>query len=165
MNLTDFVAEAAGCGPCVGVHPQISSPLAPPDRVELRTISAAHATTLDGLFDAFAEAWDFPPWFGRNGGAFDDFMRDWDNMIDAAQGKPSAPGYLTDVRDAHLLLSEEPDAFPWFVNCIPFYREYYRDQEDPTAAFGLLLSAPTPRLDKVRERWLYAGVEVASINV
>ncbi|MEE3062827.1 MAG: barstar family protein [Actinomycetota bacterium] len=35
-------------------------------------------------FEAFAKFWDFPPWFGRNHAAFDDFMRDLDNMTNKA---------------------------------------------------------------------------------
>jgi hypothetical protein len=40
-----------------------------------------------------------PPWFGRNGPAFDDFMRDLDNMIDTELGNPPAPGYLTEITE------------------------------------------------------------------
>ena len=60
---------------------EISSPVMPPAGVELRTIDGTHTKTLDTLCDAFAEAWHFPPWFGRNGHAFDDFLRGLDNMV------------------------------------------------------------------------------------
>ncbi|MEE6177543.1 barstar family protein [Mycobacterium sp. 050134] len=102
---------------------------------------------LDTLYDAFAAVWHFPPWFGRNYAAFDDFIRDLDNMIDAALGKPPAGGYLTEVVDADQLLVDEPQVFPWFVERVDFYRGYYRDEADPPAAFGLLLSGSLRRTE------------------
>lgn len=165
MNLDEFLAQAAEHGPCVGVHPETPSPLAPPAGVEVRTIAGARTKTLDALFDAFAEAWHFPPWFGRNRDAFDDCMRDFDNLINTSTGKPPAPGYLTDITDAHLLLVEQPDLFPWFANTMPFYRDYYRDEASPPAAFGLLLSAPADQFHEVRERWLTVGIQIAAVSV
>lgn len=97
--------------------------------------------------------------------AFNDFMRDLDNMINTAEGKPLAPGYLTAITDAHLLLIDQPEAFSWFAKKIEFYRNYYRDEADPPAAFGLMLSAPTSELDAVRERWKTAGTDVVIVTV
>ena len=91
-------------------------------------------------------------------------LRDFDNLINTASGKPAAPGYLTDITDAHLILTEQPDLFPWFAEIMPFYRDYYRDEADPPAAFALLLSAPAGRLDEVRERWLAVGAQVATVT-
>lgn len=106
----------------------------------------------------------FPPWFGRNPNALNDFMRDLDNMIDTALGKPPAPGYLTEIVNAQLLFADEPEAYPYFARCIPFYRDYYRDEASPTAAFGLVLSVPSERVDQVRARWLAAGCAVATVG-
>jgi hypothetical protein len=132
---------------------------------EIRTIDGAHTRNRDALYDAFAEAWHFPPWFGRNMDAFDDVMRDLDNMVNTATGKPRASGYLTVVTNAHLILVEQPELFSWFANTIPFYRDHYRDELSPPAVFGSLLAAPTDRLQEVRERCLSVGVEVAEVNV
>jgi hypothetical protein len=165
MNLDEFLSQAAHQGTCVGIHAETPSLLAPPAGVELRTIDGARTKTLDALYDSFAEAWHFPPWFGRNKDAFNDFMRDLDNMIDTALGKPPAPGYLTEITDAQLLLVEQPGAFPWFAKKMPFYRDYYRNEASPSAAFGLLLSAPSDQLHEVRERWQTAGVQVAAVAV
>jgi RNAse (barnase) inhibitor barstar len=59
----------------------------PPAGFEVRTIDGVHNKNLDALFDASAEAWHFPPWFGRNRDAFDDVMRDLDNMVNTATDK------------------------------------------------------------------------------
>ena len=164
MNLDEFLSRARDHGPCVGIH-QTSTAARPPAGVELRTIDGAHTKTLDALFDAFAEAWHFPPWFGRNKDAFNDFMRDLDNMVNTATGRPPASGYLTDITDAHLVLADQPDAFSWFAKKMPFYRDYYRDEASPPAAFGLLLSAPPDQLHEIRERWLTAAIPVATVTI
>lgn len=165
MNLDEFLAAAREHGSCVGLHPATSATPTPPTGVELRIIEGAQTKTLDALYDAFAEAWHFPPWFGRNAAAFDDFMRDLDNMINTASGKPPAPGYLTQITDAHLILVDQPDAFAWFANSMPFYRDYYRDEASPPAAFGLILSVLPDHLDEVRERWLTAGIPIAAVAI
>ena len=164
MNLEEFLGHAGDFGPCVGIRPEAPIASTLPVGYELRTIHGLCTKTLGALYDSFAEVWHFPPWFGRNMDAFDDFMRDLDNMINTADGKPPAPGYFTDITDAHLVLADQPDAFSWFAKCIPFYRDYYRHEADPPAAFGLLLSAPPEQLNNVRERWLAADVPVVSVE-
>ncbi|WP_162465036.1 MULTISPECIES: barstar family protein [unclassified Mycolicibacterium] len=157
MNVNDFVEQAGGNGPCIAFLTPPATPVVPPDGVELRTVDGARIPTLKALFDVFAAAWHFPAWFGRNPAAFDDFMCDLDNMIDVALGKPPARGYLTEVTNAHLLFVDQPDVLPWFSRHVVIYRDYYRDQASPTAAFGLLLTAPDANLDEVRAQWAAAG--------
>jgi hypothetical protein len=164
VNLDEFLSQAGDHGPCVGIRPAVSKAVAPPTGVELRTIDGEHTKTLDALYDAFAEAWHFPPWFGRNKDAFNDFMRDLDNMVNTATGRPPAPGYLTDVTNAHLILADQPEAFSWFAKKMPFYRDYYRDEASPSAAFGLLLSAPPDQLHEVRQRWQSVGIPIATVT-
>nr|WP_066914426.1 barstar family protein [Mycobacterium interjectum] len=165
VNLEQFISHAAAHGACVGILGETTVPLAPPKGFELRKIEGSHTKTRDALYDAFAEAWHFPPWFGRNMDAFDDVMRDLDNIVTTATGRPQASGYLTLITNAHLILAEQPDLFSWFANTVPFYRDYYRDELSPPAAFGLLLSAPAAHADDVRERWQSVGVQVAQVNV
>jgi hypothetical protein len=165
VNLDEFLSQAGEHGPCVGIHTETSSPMVPPDGVELRTIDGAHTKTLDALFDAFAEAWHFPAWFGRNKDAFNDFVRDLDTMVNTATGRPPASGYLTDITNAHLVLADEPEAFSWFAKRLPIYRDYYRDEASPPAAFGLLLSIPSTQLHKVSERWLAVDIPVVAVMV
>ena len=165
MQLEGFLSQVAGDGPCVAVHSNKSLVLVAPAGYEVRAIDGVKTKTLNALFDAFAEAWHFPPSFTcyRSAGAFDDWMRDFDNLTNPALDRPRASGYLTEVCNAHLLLTEEPEAFSWFANHIPFYRDYYRDGLDPPAAFALLLSVPDDQLEAVRARWLAAGVQVPTV--
>jgi hypothetical protein len=97
--------------------------------------------------------------------AFDDVMRDLDNLMDTATGRPPALAYLTNIINAHLLLIDQYAVFPWFASLATYYRDFYRDEADTRAAFAFLLSAPADRLDEVCERWISAGVEVATVLV
>ncbi|MEZ0350839.1 barstar family protein [Mycobacterium sp. pR1184] len=164
-SLEQFLTHALDGEPCVAVRLETPTPLLPPPGVEFRTVDGVDTRTLNALFDAFAKVWDFPPWFGRNYAAFDDFMRDLDNTTNKALEKPHARAYLNEVTHSHLLLVEEPEVFSWFANAMSFYRDYYRDELRPPAAFGLLLSAPPDKLLEVRERWLSVGVEVAELSI
>jgi hypothetical protein len=165
VNLDEFLLQAGDHGPCVGIRADTSSLVLPPTGVELRTVNGAQTKTLAGLFDAFSQAWHFPSWFGRNAHAFDDFMRDLDTMVNTATGRPPARGYLTYICNAHLILVGQPESFSWFAGCMPFYRDYYRDEASPPAAFGLLLSAPPDQLGEVRERWTSAGIPLPTVTV
>jgi hypothetical protein len=166
VNLDEFLSQA-GDRPCVGVHAETPGSLAVPASIEVRIIDGARTNTLYALFDAFAEVWHFPPRFAQhhNNDAFDDWMRDFDNLTNPALDKPPATGYLTEITNAHSLLVEQPEAFSWFANSIPFYRDSYRDEADPPAAFGLLRSTPASKLNEVRTRWVSVGIQVATITV
>jgi hypothetical protein len=163
VKLDEFLLHALGGQSCVAIRKETPSPLLPPAGVEFRTVDGADAKSLDALVDAFAKVWHFPPWFGHNYAAFDDFMRDLDNLTNETLEKPPARGYLTEVTRSHLLLAEEPKVFSWFAKKIVFYRDYYRDELSPPAAFGLLLSAPANKVREVRERWLSVGVQIAEV--
>jgi barstar (barnase inhibitor) len=164
MNLNEFLVQAGGYGPCIGLLPPSPAPLTPPPGVELRTMDGASITDFGTLLGAFAGAWQFPSSFRPNPNAFNDFMRDLDGMIDVAFGRPPALGYLTEVTDAHLLLVNDPETFKWLADHIPFYRDYYRDEADPAASFGLLLSAPAEHLVEVRNRLAGTDAEAAPFD-
>ncbi len=166
MNLEEFLRAAGDHGPCVGLL-LTPAPSTPPDGVEFRSVDALHIGTLDGLFDAFAEAWDFPDSFviSRNRDAFNDWMRDFDNLTNPSLSDPHARAYLTELRNAHLFLTGQDETFSWFANAMSLYRRYYRDGAEPPAAFGLLLSAPPNRLVEVQNRWLQAGAQVTTVAV
>jgi Barstar (barnase inhibitor) len=83
--------------------------------------------------------------FGRNASAFDDFLRDLDNMVNTATGRPPAPAYLTVINNAHLVLADQPEAFSWFAGCMPFYRDYYRAATKPVPQPLSACYCPHPR--------------------
>jgi hypothetical protein len=166
MDLDEFLCQAGGHGPCVGVLAVPAAALVVPSGFELRQIDGGQIATLEQLYDAFSHAWRFPPSFVhyRNLDAFNDWMRDFDNLCNPALDRPPAAGYLTLITNAHCLLADEPDVFAWFADHMGFYRDYYRDDLDPAAAFGLLLSAPEGHLDTIRVRWRSAGVQTVTVT-
>ncbi len=66
-------------------------------------------TTLDGVFDEFAAALQFPYYFGANKDAFDECLSE----VREADDPPSVL-----VFDAHELLTGEPDQLAWFVTVL-----------------------------------------------
>ena len=165
MILEEFLRAAGRHGPCVGLL-LTPAPSTPPDGVEYRSVDAQYITDLDALFYMFAEAWNFPAKFANNHNkdAFNDWIRDLDNLTNPCLTDPPARGYLTELRNAHLFLPNQHEVFGWFANAILLYREYYRDGAEPPASFGLLLSAPRNRLIAVQSRWLKEGIQVAVVE-
>ena len=166
MTLEEFLRAAGGHGPCVGLL-LTPAPSTPPDGVEFRSVDAQRVTTLDTLFDVFAEVWNFPASFTRyrNRDAFNDWIRDLDNLTNPSLSDPPARAYFTELRNAHLFLVQQDKIFSWFANSLSMYREFYRDGAESPAAFGLLLSAPANRLVEVQNRWLQAGVQITTVAV
>jgi len=171
LTLEEFLLGTLAGGPCVGITTPRPRHVTPPSGVEIRDVAGARTTTSSGLMDAFAEAWHFPSWFGRNWNAFNDFICDLNDMVNAATGRPPASAYLTIIGDAQLILVNQPDDFHWFANKISDYRDYYRDEmlqyypagSIQPVAFGLLLETPEEHLDEVRAKWRAAGVAVAAV--
>ncbi|MGV9794901.1 barstar family protein [Gordonia sp. NPDC003422] len=158
-TLRDFLADAGGHGPVVGML-RDDALTRTPSGLRVRNVDATAATTLDDLFTAFAAAWHFPDHFGHSKSAFDDCMRDLDGSAEPG----SAPaGFLTLITDAHMLLTDDPDGFDWFAESMPFYRDHYRDH-DSQSVFAVLLCTPRRYRDTVRTRWRAAGVRVAEVR-
>jgi hypothetical protein len=47
--------------------------------------------------------------------------------VDTALGKPPAPGYLTEITNAHLLFADQPEALPLFVSSGQILSSFFRD--------------------------------------
>lgn len=156
MTTAAFLRNAARAGSPVGVS---TAPLRTYDcAVVTRRIDGAAARTLDGLFAAFAAAWDFPAHFGGNKDAFDDAVRDLNPRLRTPVGAP-ADGYLTVVENAPDLLADVDDRdFRWFATSLTFYRDSYRDSPDHPLGFTLVLRCPPAAAEKTVERWAAAGV-------
>ncbi len=106
-----------------------------------RRVSGAVMTNLDGLYDEFTRAWDFPSYFGRNKDAFDDCMRD-------LSGSP----LITVITDAQELLTDGSRNLRWFAESLVFYRDHYLD-EDPRRTFAVVLRVEGKQVAAVRRRW------------
>jgi hypothetical protein len=83
----------------------------------VRVVRGSHMQTAAQVFDEFAAAFQFPSHFGRNKDAFDDVMRDLDDVLGLGAG------FVVLVRDTELLLRGEPDQVPWFRESMDFYAE------------------------------------------
>jgi hypothetical protein len=164
MNFDEFLQQAGSHGPCVGIRVATQPARVSVPGIEFRTICGSRTDTLGNLLDSFAEAWQFPKSPSNSRDAFNDWMRDFDNLTNPSLSKPPASGYVTEISDAHLILTAQPDMFPWFANELSFYRDYYRDDLEPPAAFAVILSTTADLLDEVRTRWISAGAHVAEID-
>lgn len=156
MTTAAFLRHSARAGAPVGVA---ADPLSMyPADVAVRRIDAADAVTLDGLFQAFAAAWDFPEYFGANKDAFDDCMRDLPPRLRTATGAP-ARGYVTVIEHApELLLHATDDDLAWLATSLVFYRDHYRDDADPARGFAVVLRCDAAAVDDTYARWAAAGV-------
>lgn len=157
--LADFLTRALDGGAPVGlVTGEVSSC---GTGVVVRRIDGARSRTLDGLYRAFAAAWDFPEHFGHNKDAFDDSIRDLNPALRTATGG-AGRGYLTVVDHAADLLTDATDGdFAWFADSIAFYRDSYRDVG---RVFAVVLGCSPDQASGLIERWAAAGVAVARID-
>src|SRR5699024_5157001 len=77
--------------------------------------------TVHGVFEEFAAALEFPEDFGGDKDGFDDCMRALDETIGDTHG------YAVVVRDAEMLLAEQPDELEWFADAMEACGEHYGD--------------------------------------
>lgn len=120
----------------------------------VRRLSGAAMRSVDGLYDAFADAWDFPAHFGFNKDAFDDAIGDLPLDLHTPTGAV-ATGLLTLVAAAdQLLVDATADDREWFATSPSFWRE--RCARDGRG-FGMVLMAEESTVDEVERRWHAAG--------
>ena len=101
IPLARFLDAASRKGPAVGLWVG-SRPPSAPSSYEYREVTGRTMTTVNGLYETYARAWDFPDYFGHNADAFDECMRELD---DSAGPTDSPAGDLTDIVDADRLLA------------------------------------------------------------
>ncbi|MFT4043980.1 MAG: barstar family protein [Gordonia sp. (in: high G+C Gram-positive bacteria)] len=185
ISLSRFFSGARGYGPAVGLwldhrpatdratatpaNSEISSSEISSGEIDIREIDAAHMRTLDGLYDSYAAAWDFPDYFGHNKDALNDCMRNLHEKnatwpTDEARPATGPGGYLTVINNADQLLADAPTQLRWFAEALALYRDHYRDVASPRATFATLLIAPPALLSAVTLRWLRAGIPIAHVS-
>ncbi|MRH88799.1 hypothetical protein GFY24_15330 [Nocardia sp. SYP-A9097] len=120
MTLSQFlsvasVSEVAGksATPVLGVLPVGAAEFSGvreqlPDDYLSRELRGRKMRTVAEVFDEFAAAFQFPYYFGQNKDAFDECLRDLDEFVGPASG------YVVVVRNAALLLADQPGEREWF---------------------------------------------------
>ncbi|QIS09157.1 barstar family protein [Nocardia arthritidis] len=109
----------------------------PPDYL-VRELRAAKMTTVAGVFDEFAAAFQFPYYFGANKDAFDECLRDLDEFVG------TAAGYVAVVRDSARLLADAPGERGWFVDAMRDCADYWAAKG---IAFRVVLQGESPLAD------------------
>ena len=127
----------------------------------VRRLSGADMRTVDGVYDSFAAAWDFPAHFGFNKDAFDDVIGDLPAGLHTSTGAV-ATGVLTVITAADQLLADATtDDLEWFATSPSFWQE--RCARDDRG-FGIVLLAAADAVDVVEQRWLAAGGELIRLR-
>ena len=160
IPLARFLDAASRKGPAVGLWVG-SRPPSAPSSYEYREVTGRTMTTVNGLYETYARAWDFPDYFGHNADAFDECMRELD---DSAGPTDSPAGSLTDIVDADRLLTADREAFGWFATSQLRFRDHYRDVAVPRSTFATLLETSASRRRDVITGWRRAGVTVVTVG-
>ncbi|MFB7721670.1 barstar family protein [Nocardia sp. NPDC056100] len=124
ISLSQFLSTAPVSGvsagvatPVLGVLPVSAAEFSGvrsqlPDSYIARELRARKMRTVAEVFDEFAAAFQFPYYFGQNKDAFDECLRDLDEFVGPAQG------YVVVVRNAALLLTDQPAERDWFAEAM-----------------------------------------------
>ncbi|WP_327143873.1 barstar family protein [Nocardia sp. NBC_01327] len=110
-----------------------------------RELRGRKMRTVAEVFDEFAAAFQFPYYFGQNKDAFDECLRDLDEFVGPAQG------YVVVVRNAALLLTEQPEERRWFAEAMTDSAGHWAERE---VAFRVVLQDAAP-----------AGIEAAALRL
>ncbi len=125
--------------------------------LEGRLLRSQRMKTVDGLWDEFAAAFQFPWCFGYNWAAFDECLGDDMDWLPLT-------GYVLGIMDAEALLTEEQSGLGVFVKILQKSGEAYRvpiargDSADrPALPFHAVFQAEESQMAQLRERLLAAG--------
>lgn len=123
-------------------------------RAVARVVRGAKCRTSRGLFDEFAAAWQFPPYFGENWDALDECLADLEWL--------RASAYVLIVADAARFLdAEPPETLRLFVEVVSdIARERSEDEGEPgrpPASFHVVFHAEPGEAEDVAERLSAAG--------
>jgi hypothetical protein len=121
-----------------------------------RVVRGAKCRESHALFDEFAAAWQFPPYFGENWDALDECLADLEWL--------RARAYVLIVADALRLLDDEPtETFRLFVEIVAdIARERSEDEGEPgrpPASFHVVFHAESGEEAALSERLTEAGAE------
>ena len=93
----------------------------------VRRVRGSRMRSLDGLFDEFSAAFQFPSYFGYNRDAFNECIRDLVEWL------PTVAGFVIVLDEYDEVLDTEPLERPWFFDALELARaalaEPVADQE------------------------------------
>ncbi|WP_461109636.1 barstar family protein [Tessaracoccus terricola] len=125
-----------------------------------RLVRGRKMRTRSGLFDEFSAALQFPPYFGENRDAFDECIRDLENL-------PSGRGYVVAITEPEEVLRDELESvFGWFANSLAHAAESWSSPialgeawDRPSVPFHTVLVGKSRSLERAAERWAISGLE------
>lgn len=132
--------------------------------LEVRALRGKKMQTLQGLFNEFAAALQFPSYFGENWAAFDECLSDMDWL-------PLAQGLVLLVTDADLVLVGEPDELATLVHTLANASVTYSTPieegewwDRPAVAFHVVLQAAPGQGDTAQTRWKRGGAALLAFE-
>jgi hypothetical protein len=128
----------------------------------VRRVRGRKMRIVDGLFDEFAAALQFPSYFGENWAAFDECLSDMDDWM------PLAAGVVLLVEDPTAVLADEPEVeLEVLVRCFRTATETYAAPiergewwDRPTVPFHVVLHSQPADAEETSRRWTRAGAQV-----
>jgi len=114
-------------------------------KVAARVVRGNKCRTMNALFDEFAAAWQFPPYFGENWNALDECLADLEWL--------PAEAYVLLITDAPaLLVDDKPEAFGLFVDLIDGIARGWKD-----ASFQVVFQAESGEESQLADRLKKTG--------
>lgn len=143
---------------------KITYPLRDSGKV-VRAVRGQKMRTLQGLFDEFGAALQFPDYFGENRPALRDCLTDLDWLGD------EVPGYVVIVRHASQLLADErAEAFDWTIDLFRGVAEEWAKPvadgewwDRPGRPFHVVLQESPDRGEALLARLRTSGVPVGGV--
>ncbi len=130
------------------------------DGVVARLLRGRRMRTVDGVWDEFAAAFQFPYYFGHNWAAFDECLADMDWFAPV--------GFVVGIMDAGALLADELNGLTTLVKLLHKAGETYRQAialgsswDREARSFHVVLQERTPEVGQVRQHLLAAGATIA----
>ena len=132
--------------------------------LEVRALRGTKMQTVQGVFDEFSAALQFPSYFGENWPAFDECLSDMDWL-------PLAGGLVLLVLDADLVLLEGSDELPTLIRTLAKASETYSTPiergewwDRPAVPFHAVLQSAPGHGDTTQSRWKAAGAALLAFE-
>jgi hypothetical protein len=136
-----------------------------PSGFEIRTIRGAKLATLQGIFDEFGAALQFPWYFGENVSAFDECLSDLSWIESQA--------IVLVMTESDLMKNLEPSEFRWFVGALIDAKRAHEDatsrgqweRDEPAKQFIVVLQTEVSTVGQTARLWERCGATVRQLAV